>query len=84
MHLEDNGMPGEYRLYGKADCGLCELAHGLLAKRGLQAHPIDVEADDDLMAIYGLRIPVLADAAGRELDWPFDGAQLRDWIEDGR
>ena len=70
-----------YRLYGKPDCDLCEQAHGLLAELGLQADPVDVEADDELMAVYGLRIPVLADAAGRELGWPFDGEQLRDWIE---
>ncbi len=77
-------MFGDYRLYGKPECGLCEEAHAVLAELDLLADPVDVEADDELMAIYGLRIPVLADAAGRELDWPFDGAQLRDWVEVGR
>jgi glutaredoxin len=77
-------MQSGLRLYGKAECGLCEQAHELLAELGLQADSVNVEADDELMAVYGLRIPVLADAAGRELGWPFDIEQLQDWIEDGR
>ena len=67
-------------LYGKTDCGLCEDAQQLLAAEGLQAHQVDVEADDELMAQYGLRIPVLADGQGRELDWPFDELTLAAWL----
>ena len=39
--------------------------------------------DDDaaLEARYGLRVPVLRDAAGeRELDWPFDAARVRAFL----
>ena len=55
----------EMILYGKADCGLCDQAQQLLAAAGLEARHVDVEADDELMAQYGLRIPVLADGQGR-------------------
>lgn len=70
----------EMILYGKADCGLCDQAQQLLAAAGLEARHVDVEADDELMAQYGLRIPVLADGQGRELDWPFDELSLADWL----
>jgi len=49
----------------------------MIGELGLSAVEIDVEADDDLMAEYGLRIPVVADHAGRELGWPFDLEELR-------
>lgn len=67
-------------LYGKPDCHLCELACEVLAELGLDATVVDVEADDELMGRYGLRIPVLADASGRELDWPFDADRLAQWM----
>lgn len=66
-------------LYSKPDCHLCEVALEVLAELGWSATVVDVEADDELMAIYGLRIPVLADDRGRELDWPFDSEQVRAW-----
>ena len=36
--------------------------------------------DQALAARYGLRVPVLRDAQGRELDWPFDVAAVEAWI----
>lgn len=68
------------KLYSRDQCGLCDEALEMIGELGLSAAEIDVEASDDLMAEYGLRIPVIADAAGRELGWPFDAEQLRDFV----
>ncbi|RBL05857.1 glutaredoxin family protein, partial [Xanthomonas oryzae pv. oryzae] len=40
--------------------------------------------DDDaaLESAYGARVPVLRDAGGRELEWPFDRVGLRAWLDD--
>ena len=47
----------------KPGCHLCEDAlpsvHRLARRLGLQVHRIDVEADDDLLAEFALRIPVV-------------------------
>jgi len=71
------------KLYSRAECGLCDEALGLIGELGLIATEIDVEADDGLMAEYGLRIPVVADSSGRELGWPFDAEQLADFVAAG-
>ena len=55
--------------------------------RSVGAEPVLVEIanDDQLFERYGLRIPVLAfDPLGepsQELAWPFDEAELRQWLE---
>ena len=67
-------------LYSKEHCHLCDEALALLEQGGLSAAVVDVEADDQLMAIYGLRIPVLVLPDGRELGWPFDADQLDHFI----
>lgn len=70
-----------FTLYQRDDCHLCDQALAVLA----QARVGDLDSvfiDDDaaLEARYGLRVPVLRDAQGRELDWPFDVAALRAWM----
>ena len=46
-----------------------------------------IDGDGALEARYGTRLPVLRDARGRELDWPFDGRRVaafcgrRHWYE---
>jgi hypothetical protein len=59
-------------LFGRAECCLCEQALLLLGQANLPATVVDIDADATLGAHYGLRIPVLRHADGRELDWPFD------------
>jgi hypothetical protein len=59
-------------LFGRSECGLCEQALLLLAQANLPATVVDIDDDAALGAHYGLRIPVLRHADGRELDWPFD------------
>jgi hypothetical protein len=40
---------------------------GELARRGIAFDKVNVDADPALAARYGLRVPVLTDAQGREL-----------------
>ncbi len=65
-------------LYQRDDCHLCDLALDVLAAAGVPEFD-SVFIDDDalLEARYGLRVPVLHDASGQELDWPFDAAAVR-------
>ena len=69
-------------LYLRDHCPLCDEALDLLA----QARVPDFDSvwiDDDalLEARYGTRVPVLRDARdGRELDWPFDAAAVRQFL----
>ena len=71
-------------LYSTDECHLCELAEALV----LQVLPVgsyalekvDIAYSEDLVARYGLRIPVLAVADGTaELNWPFTAEQLSVW-----
>ncbi len=69
-------------LYQRDECHLCDLALAALAA----AHAPDFESvwvDDcaELEQCYGTRVPVLRDLRdGRELDWPFDAAAVRQFI----
>ena len=69
-------------LYQRDDCHLCDLALDVLA----QAHTPDfssvfIDANAELEARYGARVPVLRDVvAQRELEWPFDVARLREFL----
>lgn len=69
-------------LYGTSACHLCELAEeqlDSLRERGYAVayRKVDIAADDDLLARYGIRIPVVQRAPdGRELDWPFEPADI--------
>ena len=68
-------------LYQRDDCHLCDLAIAVLAAtRAGDFASVFIDEDAGLEARYGERVPVLRDAAGRELDWPFDAARLADWL----
>lgn len=71
-------------LYQRDDCLLCDAAIAVLAQARAGAFD-SVFIDDDAAreARYGARVPVLADARGRELDWPFDAVGLRAWLTAG-
>lgn len=64
-------------------CTLCDRALDLLTSmpelRGLTLVVVDIADDDQLTERYGERLPVLL-FRGRELDWPFTGSDLRDWL----
>lgn len=66
-------------------CHLCELAETLLVTHMNpdihQVDLLDIAYDDQLLALYGERIPVLKnEKTEAELGWPFDAAQLLDFI----
>lgn len=69
-------------LYQRDDCHLCDLALEVLAAaRAPEFDSVFIDGDEALEARYGIRVPVLRDRAGRELDWPFDTAALRRWLD---
>ncbi|GGZ53592.1 NrdH-redoxin [Lysobacter xinjiangensis] len=64
-------------LFQRDDCHLCDLALEVLAQaRFPDFESVFIDEDEVLETAYGMRVPVLRDAAtGRELDWPFDAAR---------
>lgn len=68
-------MAAALTLLGTRGCHLCDVAEGLMrqasAARALNWRYADIALDEDLVARYGERIPVLLAADGRELGWPF-------------
>ena len=69
-------------LYQRDDCHLCDLALAeLAAARVPDFESVFIDENEALEAEYGIRVPVLRDSGtGRELDWPFDAARLRQWL----
>ena len=62
-------------LYSTLGCHLCEEAKALLmpllVRSRWQLQEVDIAEDDDLLANYGIRIPVLSIPSVGELNWPF-------------
>jgi hypothetical protein len=54
-------------LYGRLGCHLCEQMARTLAAFGVAFEEVRVDGDPVLAGRYGPRVPVLTDAAGREL-----------------
>ena len=73
-------------LFGTTACHLCEHCLSLtqpLAASGVQVRQVDIVEDNQLYERYQLRIPVLRrEDTGAELDWPFELADLLDWLGD--
>ena len=69
-------------LYTTSGCHLCEHAEVILEQGGHVFRAVDIADDLSLMEQYGVRIPVVKDASGRELGWPFDGTQLEAFLTD--
>jgi hypothetical protein len=69
-------------LFQRDDCHLCDLALEVLAQaRAPDFQSVFIDEDSAREARYGVRVPVLRDESGsRELDWPFDAAQVRAWL----
>ena len=70
-------------LYQRDDCHLCDLAIDVLAQaRAPDFSSVFIDNDNALEARYGERVPVLREEeSGRELDWPFDAARLRGFLQ---
>ena len=46
-------------VYSRVGCHLCEEAIALLARYGLQATEVDIDADPELRALYNTYVPVV-------------------------
>jgi hypothetical protein len=77
----------QYMLYGTTACHLCELAQEMLlsqqnAGSDFTFDAVDISESEELFQRYGLIIPVLRHADGRELNWPFSQEQLALFLAD--
>ncbi|HSG52712.1 MAG TPA: glutaredoxin family protein [Rheinheimera sp.] len=70
-------------LYSTWGCHLCEQAEQLLGEVSpdLTCQVIDIVDDEAAFARYRTSIPVLC-FGEKELCWPFDALQLKNWLED--
>ncbi|OEC34915.1 Glutaredoxin-like domain [Pseudomonas cuatrocienegasensis] len=77
-------MRPECQLFGTLGCHLCEVAEALLmpfVEHGLLVELVDIAEQADWVEQYGVRIPVLKRCdTGAELDWPFDAAQIVEFL----
>ena len=66
------------RLYTTLGCHLCEQAENMISSQpGIIVQRVEIADDTQLLARYGLRIPVLSRPdTGQELDWPFDAKAI--------
>ncbi len=73
----------ELILYQRDYCHLCDQALAVLAAAGTpDFESVWVDDSAELEQRYGTRVPVLRDRAdGRELDWPFDAAAVRAFLD---
>lgn len=70
-------------LYTTLGCHLCTQLEGLLhtlANEPVALEHVEISEDEALVARYGVRIPVLADANGAELDRGLDPERLGEWL----
>ena len=71
------------RLYTRPDCHLCDVAESIIRDScaGAKLQTINIEDDLGLLRKYGIPIPVLQRMdTGSELCWPFDEAELIDFL----
>ena len=52
------------------------MLYPLLTERGLRLVEVNIQTDAELQEKYGVRIPVVALANGKEKGWPFTAAQI--------
>jgi hypothetical protein len=76
----------EIQFFTTLGCHLCEEAEQLfrpLIENGvIKVVTIDIFDDDNLMEIYGIRIPVIKKLdSGEELGWPFDSYRLSQFLD---
>lgn len=72
-------------LYTTMGCHLCSQLEALvaaLANQKVWLHHIEISDDDALVERYGVRIPVLMDSEGKELDRGFELERLSAWLRE--
>ncbi|MFT5692868.1 MAG: hypothetical protein ACI92E_002204 [Oceanicoccus sp.] len=74
------GVVKKLIIYNTLGCHLCEQALDLilpLIDKGDIIEAVDIGDSDDLIELYGIRIPVVVrDDNGSEIGWPFDKSQF--------
>lgn len=72
--------------YTTVGCHLCEQAAQHVSEvradfEGLDIVEIDIADSDELVELYGIRIPVIKlEGQDEDLGWPFDVAQLQSYL----
>jgi glutaredoxin len=82
--MSEAGSELALTLYTTAGCHLCEQAEAVLRNGlcGISLQLVDIAESEELVASYGLRIPVLRiDGTDLELGWPFDALKAADFLE---
>ena len=71
-------------LYTTTGCHLCELAetilHNVSASHNVKVIAIEIGDDDELVARYGISIPVVRFSDNTELNWPFEQQDIESRI----
>ncbi|MFY0991557.1 glutaredoxin family protein [Halomonas sp. C05BenzN] len=71
------------RLYTTLGCHLCTQLEALLVTLcscEYRLERVEISEDDTLVERYGVRIPVLVDEVGEELDRGFEAPRLAAWL----
>ena len=72
------------RLYFSPECHLCDDAVEVLKEttKNILIESVNIEGKPELLMRYEIRIPVLQRLDNNaELDWPFDGDDVRQFLE---
>ena len=67
-------------LYHTDGCHLCDQAMALLAQCQVEYQLVDIVFKQDLVTLFGTRIPVLENEKGQFLDWPFDYYKIEQFL----
>lgn len=71
-----------YTTLGCQQCSQLEALVTALTNQRVWLHHIEISGDDALVERYGVRIPVLVDSDGKELDRGFELARLSVWLRE--
>lgn len=67
-------------LYHTDGCHLCDKAMALLAQCQVEYQLVDIVLDEQLVALFGTRIPVLDNQKGQYLNWPFAYSDIEQFL----
>jgi hypothetical protein len=82
LQAERSNTAGGLQLLLRPSCMLCLEAEFVLSQAGIaEFERIDIERVTEFELRYGERIPVLRRRDGVELDWPFDAATIRGFVD---
>lgn len=71
-------------LYSRPDCHLCERVEDMLQEINTLWRVVNIEGDEGLEKLYGLKIPVVEDSrTKKKLFFPFGEEQLKRFLKGG-